>query len=76
MKRTSVEDLQEGSDLDEDNEPLVQASAAKDFLNTHHNLQEEVLRELGVEVVWFERFEEMPDAIRQLRRVKAGTVVH
>jgi hypothetical protein len=76
MKRTSVDELQKASDVNKDNQPLVQASAAEDFLNTHHNLQEEVLRELGVEVVWFERFEEMPDAIEQLRRVKAGTAVH
>lgn len=67
MKRTSVEDLLKASRKNPSDEPAVRQDAADKFLRVHHKLQELVYQDLGLEVVWFETFEEMPDAVASLR---------
>ena len=36
------------------------------FLERHHNLQELIFSELGVNIIWFEKFEELPELLNQL----------
>lgn len=36
------------------------------FLERHHNLQELMFSELGVNIIWFEKFEELPKLLNQI----------
>lgn len=67
MKRTSAEDLQAASRKGPSAAAAVKLEAARDFLRIHHSLQEHVYAELGLEVVWFDSYEEMPKAVAKLR---------
>lgn len=67
MKRTSVNDLLAVSRRGKDTESALKPEAASDFLRVHHNLQERVYRELGLEVLWFDKYDDMPDAVAELR---------
>lgn len=71
MKRTSVEDLLAASRKGEDGEAVIKPEAARDFLRLHHSLQEHVYSELGLEIVWFDTYEEMPEAVAKLREQPA-----
>ncbi|AQX84680.1 SIR2 family protein [Elizabethkingia bruuniana] len=35
-------------------------TGAEEFLNRHHKLNEEIMKELGVSIIWFTEFEEIP----------------
>lgn len=35
-------------------------NAARSFIESHHNLQEEIFRELGVSIIWYETYDEIP----------------
>ncbi|AMR30583.1 hypothetical protein A0256_03655 [Mucilaginibacter sp. PAMC 26640] len=39
---------------------------AEDFLNRHHKLNEEIMKELGVSIIWFKSFEEIPEILKKL----------
>lgn len=39
---------------------------AERFLSMHHKLNEQLMGELGVNVIWFERFDEIPDILNNL----------
>jgi hypothetical protein len=67
QRRLSVEDLREQGPRDDNGDALVRPDAAEAFLRVHHGLQERVLGELGLQVVWFEQFDAMPAAVRGLR---------
>lgn len=36
------------------------------FLIMHHNIQEDLLKELGVNIIWFDEFSDMPGMIQQI----------
>ncbi|APW43405.1 SIR2 family protein [Rhodoferax saidenbachensis] len=36
------------------------------FLDRHHKLNEEVLRELGVNIIWYENYDEIPTILQQI----------
>ena len=67
MKRTSVKDLLRVSRQNSDKKSVLKSEAANDFLRVHHSLQEQVYSELGLEVVWFDKYEDMPKAVAGLR---------
>jgi hypothetical protein len=66
MRRSSVKDVLAAAPPAPDG-PSLTPDAAEDFLKVHHTLQERVLRELGLQVVWFDGYEDMPAAVRALR---------
>lgn len=39
---------------------------AKKFLERHHNLNEELMKELGVTVIWYESYGEIPEIIQKI----------
>jgi hypothetical protein len=67
MKRTSVQDLLSSSRKDAGGHATVTRDAASDFLRVHHSLQERVYSELGLEVIWFDSYTDMPKAVAKLR---------
>ncbi|MFL9964298.1 SIR2 family protein [Paraburkholderia sediminicola] len=61
MRRTTSEKFGLGR---ADDAPVVSAEKAKAFLARHYATTEALMRELGVTVIWFERFEELPTLLR------------
>lgn len=49
---------------------LVKAPAqmVRKFLDRHHNLNEEVLRELGVSIIWYKHYDEIPGLLKLIRK--------
>jgi hypothetical protein len=37
-----------------------------EFLNRHHKLDEEIMKELGVSLIWFESFKEIPTILDRI----------
>lgn len=65
VKRISYENFHR-----EDDKVVVRAPATtiRKFLDRHHKLNEEVLRELGVNVIWYENYEEIPPILNRIGR--------
>lgn len=59
LKRVSLDEISSKND----NESIM---VEESFLKRHHNLQELIFKELGVNVIWFEEFEELPKLLNQL----------
>lgn len=66
LKRFTNDDLMRKSAVDDDGKRLLRPDAAANYLRVHHALQERVLRELGLKVVWFESHEDIPNALAEL----------
>lgn len=58
LKRISISEI---SKKTKSSSPLESS-----FLERHHNLQELMFSELGVNIIWFEKFEELPELLNQL----------
>ncbi len=43
-------------------------NVSKRFLDRHHSLNEEVMRELGVIAIWYEEYEEIPAILERVKR--------
>ncbi|EPN3066535.1 SIR2 family protein [Vibrio fluvialis] len=52
----------------EDGKSVVKASAntIRTFLERHHSLNEEVMRELGVNIIWYESYDEIPRILKDI----------
>lgn len=42
-------------------------ASVQEFLDSHHRLTEELLRELGLNVVWYEEYRELPGLLAQIQ---------
>lgn len=53
-----------------DGKSIVRAPAQvlRDFLERHHRLNEGVMRELGISVIWYESYDEIPRILADMRR--------
>jgi hypothetical protein len=63
MKRLSIESFcfQDGIMVVPNDEK------AQKFLENHHSLSEQVFAELGVRILWFEQFDDIPDLLKKLK---------
>lgn len=43
-------------------------AAAEKFLIRHHALNEELMKELGVTIIWYESYDEIPEIIRRVSK--------
>lgn len=59
LQRVSLKEI---SNKKENESIIIEES----FLKRHHNLQELIFKELGVNVIWFEEFDELPKLLGQL----------
>ncbi len=64
MKRLTVENFVK----DEKKEYVKNVDGAKKFLDRHHNLNEEIMRELGVSIIWYLDHDEIPGLIREIKK--------
>ena len=69
MKRLSSEDFCFDSKGEEKVRVIKNQQAAEAFLNKHHALNEELMKELGVIIVWFESYDEIPEIINKIRDI-------
>jgi hypothetical protein len=47
--------------------PVVRnLSSAREFLDRHHLLNEELMKELGVTIIWYEDYEDIPTILKQV----------
>lgn len=53
-------------DISKNNSNNISSILENSFLERHHNLQELILLELGVNIIWFEEFDELPQLLNQL----------
>ena len=61
MKRHSLNDLHDNAEKKQINSSRkISDKAGESFLRLHHILQENVLKELGVEILWFESYSDLP----------------
>ncbi|CAB1222800.1 SIR2 family protein [Acinetobacter bouvetii] len=60
LRRINIEEFAE------ENKSTHSISLQSSFLERHHNLQELMFSELGINVIWFEEFEELPKLLNQL----------
>jgi hypothetical protein len=42
------------------------ASVVRTFLDRHHSLNEEVMKELGVNIIWYEEYDDIPKLLGQV----------
>lgn len=47
---------------------IKSVKSAEEFLEKHHTLNEEIMKELGVTIIWFTDFEEIPKIINSLAK--------
>ncbi|PWB15638.1 SIR2 family protein [Comamonas sp. JNW] len=52
----------------EDGKPVVRApnQTVKRFLERHHKLNEEIMRELGVNIIWYEEYDEITTILQKI----------
>jgi hypothetical protein len=51
-----------------DTKVITNESNAEKFLKNHHNLNEEIMRELGVSIIWYSSYEEIPELLREIKK--------
>jgi hypothetical protein len=61
MKRRAVKEVKR-----EGKPAALSGTTIEQFLGWHHQLSEEVLKDLGVRVIWFDSYDEIRDAIQSL----------
>ena len=62
MKRITKEKFTE----DKGKKVIDNIDGAQKFLDRHHNLNEEIMRELGVSIIWYSDYDEIPVLIKQI----------
>ncbi|EJE8154278.1 SIR2 family protein [Vibrio alginolyticus] len=65
LKRISIEEFATDNSKKLVNAPLV---TIKTFLDRHHSLNEEVLKELGVNIIWYEDYDDIPKIINEITK--------
>lgn len=66
MKRISNDEFTY-SLIDENKHQLVSnVKGAEEFLIRHHKLNEEIMKELGVSIIWFTSYDEIPEILKKI----------
>lgn len=67
MRRTTNEKFIYEFGKDGEKKQVIQKiKVAEDFLDKHHRLNEEIMKELGVTIIWFTEFDEIPKILGDL----------
>lgn len=69
LKRVGYDEFTKRSKDDKESIVRAPTKMIRDFLNGHHKLNEEVLRELGVSVIWYEGYDEIPAIVKRMRKI-------
>lgn len=68
MKRLTYEDFcfNKSSNKTQSKPVIDNLDGAKKFLDRHHTLNEELMKELGVTIIWYEGYDEIPEIIERI----------
>ena len=68
MKRMSIDDFAyETNKKDNTKETIISnMDAANIFLERHHSLNEEIMKELGIAIIWYQGYEDIPNILQEL----------
>jgi hypothetical protein len=67
MRRLSIDNFAYSKDSEGRKGQLVNnVKGAEEFLNRHHKLNEEIMKELGVSIIWFSSFDEIPEILKKI----------
>lgn len=69
MKRLSNEEFSFSKVDNKKTQKIDNFKAAQTFLERHHTLNEELMKELGVTIIWYESYDEIPKIIENLVKV-------
>ena len=64
MKRLTLEEFINKKKI----QVINNIDGAKKFLNRHHNLNEEIMRELGVSIIWYTNYNEIPKILKEIKK--------
>lgn len=66
MKRLAIDEFCYDMTGMEKKAAIKNLEGAKKFLDTHHALNEDLMMELGVTVIWYEKYDEIPEILEGL----------
>ncbi len=68
MKRLTIDEFCYGNEKknSEKKQIIDNKKAAEQFLNGHHKLNEELMKELGVSIIWYTSYDEIPDILKKV----------
>lgn len=64
MKRLSID----GFVTKDEGVAIKNKDAAHKFLERHHNLNEEIMRELGVSIIWYTEYDDIPKILKEIKK--------
>lgn len=68
MKRLSSKEFCYEKEKGETISKIENVESAEKFLDRHHTLNEELMKELGVTIIWYESYEEIPEIIKRVSK--------
>lgn len=66
MKRLTMNNFSYEKDKNSKNAVIDNLEGAEKFLQRHHTLNEELMKELGVTIIWYEDYDDIPDIIETI----------
>jgi hypothetical protein len=63
MQRASIKKI---TSLIEKDKPVIEEGIINQFNINHHTLYEAILQELGISIIWYEDYKEIPDLLRTI----------
>jgi hypothetical protein len=69
MKRLTSRDFCFDNSTPEKSKIIQSLTSARKFLEQHHTLNEELMRELGVTIIWYENYNDIPEIIERIAKI-------
>lgn len=66
MKRLSIDKFAYSESNGKKEQLVNNIEGAREFLNRHHKLNEEIMKELGVSIIWYESYDEIPEILNRI----------
>lgn len=66
MRRLSIDDFAYSKSNKKESQLVSNIDGANDFLNRHHILNEQIMRELDISIIWFESFDDIPKILKKI----------
>lgn len=66
MRRLTKERFNDQNNNGANGAAIASDAVVEKFLENHHALNEEIMKELGVHIIWFEEFKEIPEKLQSI----------
>jgi len=67
MKRITLEKFVYSTDKNnKEKQHITNIKSAQEFLDKHHTLNEKIMNDLGISIIWFTEFNEIPEMLNEL----------